>query len=198
MRSEKKKARKYYYRRQIPIIRGTVRIPSETIERFLERHPYRPVRVPDVEEKMEANKMVEVFMGLVERGRLVDQWEFARLCSRAGGPYYRAARAWASFMMEYHFMQLLREAGYSYHYSIEDDFEKGVDITVDCGWRNLRLHIYYDTEKAREWAELKRNVRHEEKDVIEFPLHPEEAKVVGNVHLYTKEHLWLIDQLCRC
>jgi len=182
-----------------PFFKGRVRLTTESIEVILRSSPYKTVRVPEVEEKMQsATTMIEVFHNFIQRwGRPPKQWEFARACSRAGGPYYRAARAWASLMMEEHLIALLREAGYDPEYSIEDDVEKGIDITINCGGRRLRLHAYFATEKGKEWTKIKREIRHpEEGEVIEFPLYPDEARVVGNVHLYTKDHLMLIQLLC--
>jgi len=99
-------------------------------------------------------------------------------------------------MMEEHLIALLREAGYDITYSINDDVEKGVDITISCGGKSIKLHAYFATGRGEEWAKIKRKVRHPEEEVIEFPLYPDEAKIVGNVHLYTKDHLMLIQLLC--
>ncbi|MGC9020849.1 MAG: hypothetical protein ACP5KE_06545 [Candidatus Methanodesulfokora sp.] len=172
-------------------------VTTKGIEAFLLKHPYRTVRVPEKEEKVQGKIMAEVFDRLANRGKLVSQFRFAHLVNRIDpNLYYRAARAWASFMSEYHFFQLLREGGFDVNYSLEEDFSNGVDIVIFLMGKTLRLHCYYSTKKAEEFAEIKKR-RHPTQERVEFPLYEQEARVVGNVHLYTEEHIKRLQEMVR-
>jgi hypothetical protein len=173
-------------------------ITSKGIEAFLMRHPYKSVKVPETEETVSGTIMAEIFEEQTKRGIIPSQFRFAHLVNERNKLlFFRPARAWASFLMEYHLYCLLRENGIDVTYNLNEDFEKGVDFTIWVCGKTAKLHAYYSTKSAEEWARIKRENRHKNEEIIEFPLYKEEARVVGNVHLYTLEHVrMLVRRFC--
>lgn len=102
-------------------------------------------------------------------------------------------RAYMSFLKELFVLYSLKENGFSVRYSLQDDNNKGFDITVVNAYgHQYGIRICSDTEAAQKFIHKKEQERHDYNSnphtviVLKAPM---ERRVIGDTYLFTEEQM---------
>lgn len=125
-----------------------------------------------------ANKMVEVSYG-GRRSLVLLESLIARIL-----------RTYPSLVRDLHFYLMAHESGLfsAVRYSVGADYKQGVDIKVKYNehWYNIGLYV---STKRSLFYKGKKFFRHNPVDIINFELYPNEAHMVGDFMLYSRDHI---------
>lgn len=109
----------------------------------------------------------------------------------------RIARAWATYIMELDFFCQLRDSKLFQDVIIDTklDAEFGCDLKIIYNRHPTYVALYFNTKVSQDWRNVKRTRKVSVPvTIIDYPLDDFEADAIGNIHLYTFDHVFKLHE----